>query len=168
MCSSCGVSSSRVSRGALAHLLARGEQLMPGAFGERVGAHGDERLVRDPQLLASVDAPALATQPLAVEQAGAGELRTQPGAPEAIDRFAVQALGGLALRQQRARPRLDAERPVGVAVLGVLAQPREAAAASSVFPVLLAASTSSLSDHMETKSSGVSSLASMAAASASS
>ena len=42
---------------ALAHLGAGGQQLVPGALGERVGAHGDERVVCAPQLFARVDAP---------------------------------------------------------------------------------------------------------------
>jgi hypothetical protein len=54
------------------------------------------------QLLARVDAPALAAQPLAVEQMGAGELDADAGTPEARDRLAVEVLGGLVLAQQRA------------------------------------------------------------------
>src|SRR5205814_1180132 len=109
-------------RGALAHLRARGEQLVPGAFGERVDAHGDERVVGSLKLLARVDAPTRTTQPLAEEQPAARELGTEPGAPQAIDRLAVQALGRLTLAQQRARPRVEAQRPVGVARTRVLAQ----------------------------------------------
>ena len=43
------------------------------------------------QLLARIDASALAPQPLAVEQMRTGELRTQPGAAQSIDRLAVEA-----------------------------------------------------------------------------
>ena len=95
---------------------------MPGAFGERVDAHGDERVVGSLKLLARVDAPTRTTQPLAEEQPAARELGTEPGAPQAIDRLAVQALGRLTLAQQRARPRVEAQRPVGVARTRVLAQ----------------------------------------------
>ena len=85
---------------ALAHLRAGGQQLVPRAFGERVGVHGDERVVCTPELLACVDASIRAAQPFAIEQPDAGELWTKPGAPQAVDRFAVQALGGLTLAQQ--------------------------------------------------------------------
>ena len=67
--------------------------------------------------VARVDAAVLAAQPLAVEQVRAGELGTQPGPAEPLDRLAVQALGGLAVAQQRPRARLDPERPVGAARL---------------------------------------------------
>ena len=77
ICSSCGVSSSRVSKAPLAHLLAGCEQLAAGALGERLHADRDEHVVGGPQLLACVDASALAAQPLAVEQMRAGELGTE-------------------------------------------------------------------------------------------
>ena len=77
ICASCAVSSSRVSSRALAHLLAGGQQLAAGALGERLRAHRGEHLVGRAQLLARVDAAVLAAQPLAVEQVGAGEVRTR-------------------------------------------------------------------------------------------
>ena len=67
------------------------------------------------QLLARVDPAALAAQPLAVEQVGAGELEAHAGAAKPLDRLAVEALGGLAVAEQRARAGLDAQRPVGAA-----------------------------------------------------
>ena len=62
---------------ALADRLAGGEQLAAGALGERLDAHLGEHVVRRAQLLAGVDAPALAAQPFAVEQMRARELRAQ-------------------------------------------------------------------------------------------
>ena len=91
--------------GALARLLARGQKLAAGALGERLQADRVEHRVGGAQLLARVHAPALAAQPLAVEQVRAGELRSQPGPAEAVDRVAVRAVGGLALAHQRARTR---------------------------------------------------------------
>src|SRR5919204_3665454 len=51
---------------ALARLLARSQELVARAFGEPFRAHRGERVVREPQLLASVNPPILAPQPLAV------------------------------------------------------------------------------------------------------
>jgi hypothetical protein len=63
MCSSCGVSSSRVT----SLRLRSGAQLVPGALGECTGAHGQQLLAGDAQLLARVDPPALAAQRFAVK-----------------------------------------------------------------------------------------------------
>ena len=49
-----------------------------------------------------VDAAALPSQPLAVQQMGACELRPQARAAEPLDRLAVQAVGDGALGEQRA------------------------------------------------------------------
>jgi len=46
-------------------------------------------------------AAALAAQPFAVEQVGAGQLRPELGAAEPVDRFAVERPDGLTLAQQR-------------------------------------------------------------------
>ena len=70
------------------------EQLALGALGERLDAHRGEHLVGGAQLLARVQAAALAAQPFAVEQMGAGELHADAGAAEPLDRLAVEALGG--------------------------------------------------------------------------
>lgn len=76
--------------GPLTHLLARGQQLVPGPLGEALGAGRQERLARDPQLLARIDPPALAPEPLPVEQARARELQAQAGPGQAFDRLAVE------------------------------------------------------------------------------
>ena len=47
-------------------------------------------------MLAGVEAAALAATPLAVEQMRAGELHADAGAAQAVDRFAVEAVGGIA------------------------------------------------------------------------
>jgi hypothetical protein len=81
--------------------------------------------VGDTQLLARINAAVLAAQPLPVEQVRPGELRTQPRTAQPIDRFAVQAVGGRAVAQQRPGARLDAEPEVGSGGLCRLRQPLE-------------------------------------------
>ena len=66
-----------------------------------------EHVVRAAQLRARVQAAALAAQPFAVEQVGAGELSAYAGALEPLDRLTVERLGGLAVGQQCSRARLD-------------------------------------------------------------
>src|SRR5262249_56857334 len=95
---------------ALARRLAGGQQLVPGALGEAVGAGRLEQLARGAQVLAGIRPPALAAQPLAVQQVRAGELQAQARAPEALDRVAVVALG---VTEQRPHTRFDAPQPVG-------------------------------------------------------
>jgi hypothetical protein len=59
------------------------------------------------QLLASVDAPALAAQPLAVEKMRAGQLRPQRRPAQPVDRLAVQVVGErpwLSARQRASIP----------------------------------------------------------------
>ena len=92
--------------------LAGGQQLATGAFGERLGPDATEHLVRSAQLLARVHAPVLAAQPLAVQEVGAGAVDDDAAPAEPLDRLAVEGVGVLVLAQQRARPGLDAERPV--------------------------------------------------------
>src|SRR3954454_21743272 len=77
---------------ALAHLLARRQQLVPGALGKPVRAHREQHLARDPQLLARVDPPPRAAQPLPVEQPPAGQLDAHARARETVDRLAVGAI----------------------------------------------------------------------------
>ena len=77
-----------------------------------------EQLERDAQLVAGVEAAALAPQPLAVEQVGPGELHAHAGAPQPLDRLLVEALGGVAVAEQRARAGLDPERPIAAAGRG--------------------------------------------------
>ena len=90
---------------ALAHLLPGGRSSRRARSAKAVRAHRGEQLARGAQLLARVDAPALAAQPLAVQQARAGELGREPRAAEALDGLAVEALGGVAVAQQRAQAR---------------------------------------------------------------
>jgi hypothetical protein len=59
------------------------------------------------ELLARIDAAAFAPQPFAVEQMGPGQLRAHAAAAQPLDRRAVQALGGLAVAQQRPGARHD-------------------------------------------------------------
>ena len=103
----------------------------------------------DPQLLASVGTAVLAAQPLAVEQVRAGEFGPQRSTAEPVDRLAVEALGGLALAQQRARARLDSQPEPGLPAWVMLASRISASAASWVFPLRTAASISSGSAHMD-------------------
>lgn len=56
----------------LAHRLARCQQLPSRPVGETVGAHRSKHVVRGPQPLARFDSPVLPTEPLTVEQMGAG------------------------------------------------------------------------------------------------
>src|SRR5438094_7688353 len=51
------------------------------------------------QLLTRIDAPALAAQPLAIEQMRAGEFGTEPGTAQPIDRFAIEVVGGRTVDQ---------------------------------------------------------------------
>src|SRR5262245_46559196 len=98
-----------------AHPLARGQQLTPGTLRERLHTNRSEQFACRSQLGARIDAAILAAQPLPVQQLAAGKLWAEARAPQALDRFAVRALGGLAPGEQRARSGVDAERPVGVA-----------------------------------------------------
>ena len=72
-----------------------------------------ERLERGAQLLSGVEAAAFAAQPLPVQKVRPGELESHTGTGEVRDRLAVQALGDLALAQQRAHARFDSARPPG-------------------------------------------------------
>src|SRR5439155_2130092 len=91
-----------------------------GAVSERLSTHRDEHFVGRAQLLARVYPPALASQPLAVEQMGARELHAHAGPAEVRDRLAVEALGDLALAHKRMRTRFDPKRPIGAADTGHL------------------------------------------------
>src|SRR5262245_22392699 len=109
----------------LSHLLARHAKLVAGALGERLHSDRREALVRAAQLLARVDAPALAAQPFAVQQARTRELGTEPRAAEMLDRGSIQLLRVARSRHQRASARLDAGDPVGATGARHLAEPRE-------------------------------------------
>jgi hypothetical protein len=82
-----------------------------------------EHVVGGPQALARVQPPALTAQPLAVQQAGAGQIGAELGAAKPVDRFSVQTLGGLVFAQQRPAAGLDAEGEIVAAGLRRLRQP---------------------------------------------
>ena len=65
------------------------------------------------QLVAGVEPPVLAAEPLTVEQVGPGKLGPQRGAAQPLDRLGVALLGLPAFADQRSRARLQALRPVG-------------------------------------------------------
>ena len=96
-----------------------------GALGKRLGTHFHEPRMRGSKLLARVDAARASAQPFAVQQMGASEVEGDAAVAEAFDRLAVEALGERAVAQQRARTRLDAERPLGPGDLRPLAQALE-------------------------------------------
>jgi hypothetical protein len=60
--------------GPFAYPLAGGQQFAPGAFGERLHTGRQQHLVRGTELGARVGLAALAAEPLAVDEMGAGEL----------------------------------------------------------------------------------------------
>src|SRR4051812_23285753 len=97
---------------AFADALARRPELAFGARGERLGADAREQVERGAQVLAGVEAAPLAPQPLAVEEVGPRELHAHAGALQPLDRLLVEALGGVAVAEQRARAGLDRERPI--------------------------------------------------------
>src|SRR5215472_16082623 len=86
---------------ALTHLLARCHQLPAGALGERLHPDPGEHVVGRTQLIARVDAAALAAQPLPVEQMRAGKFRADFGAAEPLDRTVIQEIRAVAAGQQR-------------------------------------------------------------------
>ena len=75
--------------------------------------------------VARVDASVLSPEPLAVQQMRASELRTDRGSAQVIDCVAVTLLGGNTFGEQRFRPALNADRPVGAARYGGLLQALE-------------------------------------------
>ena len=111
--------------GAPAGGLAGGPQLAAGPFGERLHADRVEHVVRGAQLRPRVGPAPLAAQPLAVEQVRAGQFGPEAGAAQPVDRFAVAALGVLAVAEQRPGTRVDPLPPVGLADAGRLGQPAE-------------------------------------------
>src|SRR4051812_40978252 len=95
--------------------LARGQQLTRHALRERLDIHGREHLLCDAQVLAGLQPTALAAQPFAVLEVGAGELDSDPRAAEPLDRLAVQRVSDVALAHERSAARLKPEGPVGPA-----------------------------------------------------
>ena len=91
---SCAVSSSRVSTVRLRTFSPVASSSLRARSAKASMPIVANMVVRGAQLRARVDAAILAAQPLAVEQVGAGELGTQPGAAQPLDRLAVEALGG--------------------------------------------------------------------------
>jgi hypothetical protein len=61
------------------------------------------------QLFARVEASALASQLLAVDELRAGQLDAHAAAAQPLDRLPVEAICDLAVAHQRTRTRLDAE-----------------------------------------------------------
>src|SRR3954454_20192135 len=86
--------------GPLAHLLARRQQLAPGALGESLHPDRRELVVCRTKLGACVDPPIPAPQPLPVEQLSPGEVGAPPGSCQSLDRLAMQAFGTLTLAQE--------------------------------------------------------------------
>ncbi|MGH3224270.1 MAG: ATP-binding protein, partial [Streptosporangiaceae bacterium] len=105
-----------------------GRQLPASPLGESFHSHLVQHAVGGAQLLPGLRAAALAAQPFAVEQVGAGKLRAKLGAAQPVDRLPVQAVGGLALAHQRAGARLEAQPPIVAAGLGRSRQPRHGVA----------------------------------------
>ena len=71
---------------------AGGQQLDAGAFGESLGAHRSEHLVRGAQLAARVAAAALAAQPFPEYQVGTGKLGLHPARLQVPDGLLVEGL----------------------------------------------------------------------------
>ena len=76
-------------------------------------------------MLARVEAPALAAQPLAVQQVGAGQIRAELGPAEPVNRLLIETFGRFALAEQRPAARLDAEGEIVAAGLRRLVKPPE-------------------------------------------
>src|SRR5581483_10631176 len=82
--------------------LAGGHELTACTGGECLHPDRAEQVVRGPELLARLDASALAAQPLAEEQVRAGELGPERSSAEPADRLGVEQLGRVAVTCQRA------------------------------------------------------------------
>ena len=72
-----------------------GQQLALRALGETVEAQLGQHPVRDAQVFACVDPPALAAQPLPVEQVRSRQRHREAGAFESGDRLAVERISGV-------------------------------------------------------------------------
>jgi hypothetical protein len=77
----------------IAGVLAGGVLPRGGPAGERRHSHAVEEIGRGGQVLTGVAAPALAAQPFAVDQVGAGQLCGRGGVREVLDSLAVQGFG---------------------------------------------------------------------------
>ena len=125
ICASWAVSSSRVSTVRLRTVSPVASSSRRARSANASDAHRRQHLVGGAQLLARVDAPVLAAQPLAVEQMGAGELHADAGTAEAFDRLAVETVGDVALAEQGADAGLDPQRPLGGRHARAFGQPLE-------------------------------------------
>ena len=127
----------------LASVFAGGQQLDPSPFGERLGAHRGEQVVRGPQLLARVAAAPLTAQPFAKDEMGAGELE----APQCTSSGARWPRGkGSASPSPMSSARAPASSPSASSVPAAntrSASRATAACASSISPLRAAASTRS-------------------------
>jgi hypothetical protein len=85
----------------------------PGPFSGR--AQRAEHLMGHPQLLARFSPPALAPQPLAVQQVGTGQMHHGAGLPQVSDGRSVQFVDVGRGGQERADPGLDTESERGSA-----------------------------------------------------
>ena len=113
ICRSCASQIIARLHGPLAHLLAGRRQLAARALGERLHPDRSELSCAARSCTRASTPALLAAQPLAIEQMRAGELRTQPGARQSLDRLAVQALGALTLADECAAAGFDAQCPIG-------------------------------------------------------
>jgi hypothetical protein len=109
----------------LHHLLPGCKQRSAGALGEPLRADAGEHGLGWSQLHMCVDASTVATQPLPVEQTGAGEFRTEPSAAETFDRFTIPLVSRRPIAQERPAASLDAEGELGADGLDRLRQPIE-------------------------------------------
>src|SRR6476659_9316000 len=108
--------------GSLAGALASRLELGPRALGERNHSEVGEELVGGTQLPACILAPALTSQPLAVQQMRPGEVHAKARRLQAVDRLAIERLGCLPSVEEGPRSRFDAQRPRRAAGARRLAQ----------------------------------------------
>ena len=134
MCSSCGVSSARVSSRRLRTCSPVASSSRRPGSANASAPIAREDVVGRAQLLTSIDPAALASQPLAVQQVSVGEVGPQPRATQAFDRLAMERLGCVPLDQQRSRPGFEPERPIRVARFAVATNRSYASSAMSRLP----------------------------------
>ena len=156
-CGPCPARRSRLSpQLPLPGVLTRGPQLHARPLGEAVEAHAIEHVESCAQLIACLSSPALAAQPLAIEEVGTGELGSGSGPAEqgSASSYCCRASAGAA---SRARERASSPRARGVPVEVARSSKRwSARSARSRRPARTAASTRSGSAWVPT--SGVSSV----------
>src|SRR4051794_16856141 len=92
----------------LARGFACGRQLPLCARREGLDAHVGKHVLSGSQLLARIEPATLAAQPLPVQQAGARKLHAHARPRQPLNRLEVEALGLIAVAQQRKRAGLDA------------------------------------------------------------